>query len=112
MSKNFNRPTTLLDQTVSGTVYSSVYGVPLEDNAAIYVSWENGSSPDGEVIVQAGILYNLYEDLELSATPSISGTTGAHLITINELPFSHLRVKLTMDSGSADVSVKAVSKRV
>ena len=113
MSKISNSAATLYDQAaVSGAVDSAVYSLANEDAAAFAVSWSNGSSPVGDLAVMVSIDGVIWDSLDLSDTPAITGASGQHIIGLNDVPFNRAKIRWYRSSGSCDLLIKAVSKRI
>ena len=113
MSKISNSATTLLNQAaVSGVVTSDVYSLANEDSAAFMVSWSNGSSPVGDIALNISIDGVVWDDVDFGTTPTIAGASGQHILALNDVPFNRARVRWDRSSGSCDLLVKAVSKRI
>lgn len=106
-NKNFIVNSVIGSQTaVTSTLTSSTVSVYTLDNLGIQVVWSNGAStPAGTIAVQASIDGKNFTALTLSSTPAISGNSGNLLISINQFPYSYMKVVVTMSAGQADLVI-------
>lgn len=82
------------------------------DKASIYFAW-SGTSPVGTIRVQGrnGAEAPWY-DLELDGTPSVASNSGSHIIVLNEMPFSDIRVAYDATSGTGTLDAILTMKTV
>lgn len=81
------------------------------DTASIHLVWSAGSSPVGDITVEArnGEDDSWYE-LDFGSTISISGASGDHQLMLNEMPFTDIRIVYTRTSGSATLDAVLTMK--
>lgn len=74
--------------------------------------WSNGSTPVGEVIVEVSNEANHSDtqELTLSATLAVSGTSGIHVANLDVIPCRYVRLTYVATSGTADANVWFVGK--
>ena len=107
--KSFNM---LSQADMSANILSGETNTLQLDKASIYLAW-SGNSPVGTIRVEArnGAEAPWY-DLELDGTPSVSGNTGSHVIVLNEMPFSDIRVAYDSTSGTGNLDAILTMKTV
>lgn len=68
--------------------------------------WSGGSSPVGEVRVQVSNepTNSDAQDLTLSATLSVSGSSGSHVANIDDIPNRYIRLRYVGTSGTASAN--------
>lgn len=87
------------------------------DNIGLMVDW-TGASPVGTLAVQCCNDYNTqtktgsWASLDFGSAISISGNSGHHTISINELPYSWLQVVYTPISGAGSLTVSLTTKPI
>ena len=110
--KAFNAVSMATNQT------SPIIYIPYLDNLGIVVSWENGSSLAGEVVVEVANQQEnpnesiIWGELDFGTTISISGASGEHLINCAQLPFNAMRIKYISTSGTGDLTAIVQVKMV
>lgn len=81
------------------------------DKASILISW-SGTSPVGEIEVEARNGENAdWVTLDI-ATIAVSGNTGNHRILFVELPFTDIRLQYLADSGTGTLTATITAKVV
>src|SRR5690242_4257545 len=89
---------------------SQVTTIQYMDNVGIILSWA-GSSPVGEVFVDvSNDNFVSFETLNFGANIDISGNSGQHLISMNQLPFGFIRIRYVRASGSGILLATLSSK--
>lgn len=102
---------------ISQSQVSDPTGVGYTDNIGMLIDWA-GSSPAGTITVEVcdddtkGKPSGVWHTLTLSGTPAVSGNIGQHEISINQLPYSWVRVRYTRTSGSGSLTVKISTKQI
>lgn len=95
------------DMSVNQT--SPIVYVPYLDNVGIVVSWA-GTSPVGEVVVEVSNQQEnpnesmIWGELDFGSPITITGNTGEHLISCNNVPFNAMRLKYKATSGVGDLT--------
>lgn len=95
--------------SMATTQTSPIVYVPYLDNVGIVVSW-SGTSPVGEVVVEVSNQQDnpneamIWTELDFGAPVAITGNTGDHLISCNNLPFNALRLKYVATSGTGNLN--------
>jgi len=104
---------------MSATTTSSVTNVNLMDNLGIILNWTGASSPVGVVTFEVSNDYNAntgnagtWQALNFGSTISISGSSGTHDVSINQLPYSNIRAKYTRTSGSGTLNCYLTVKQI
>lgn len=97
---------------LSGNITSNTTNVINLDKASIHLVW-SGSSPVGVITVEArnGDNDSWYE-LDFGSAINISGNSGDHQIVFNELPFTSIRVKYAVTSGTGSIDATITAKVV
>jgi len=88
------------------------------DNMCYHIVW-SGSSPVGEIKVQVtnddydktGVVPT-WTDLDFGTTIGISGSSGSHILSVNQYPGKWVRIKYIRTSGSGTLNVKLVAKQI
>jgi hypothetical protein len=102
---------------ISGNQTSPIVYVPYLDNVGIVVAW-SGTTPVGELVVEVS---NQQENpnetitwtaLDFGAPITISGNSGDHAISCNNLPFNALRLKYNATSGTGNLTATLQVKMV
>ncbi len=89
---------------MSTSLDGDIINIQQANGYAIQIVWANGSSPVGEVDVQAsndGVTF-------VSILPSvfaISGNSGASLLNVEDAKYGFIKVVYTRTSGSGDLTV-------
>lgn len=97
---------------VSASVDSASSKVDQLDNASIDLEW-SASTLSATVQVQAKNGDNAdWRTLDFSSPITISGASGSHEIILLMMPFTDLRLHITVSSGSGTVSAILTSKSV
>lgn len=104
---------------MSASQTSTISNVQFMDNIGLLLSWSGASSPVGVFTVEVSNDYNPQTNtsgtwiaLDFGSTISVSGASGSHEISINQLPFSWMRQKYARASGSGTLNVFLSSKQV
>lgn len=103
---------------ISTNQTSPIIYIPFLDNLGIVVSWANGSSLAGEIVVEVANQQEnpnesiIWSALDFGTTISISGASGEHLINCQQLPFNAMRLKYLSTSGSGDLTAIVQVKMV
>lgn len=99
-------------------VTSSITGINWMDNAGILLSW-TGTSPVGAFTIEVSNDYNLstqnagiWVALDFGSTIAISGNTGTHILSMNQLPYTYMRAKYTKTSGTGTLTAVLSTKQV
>lgn len=97
---------------LSAPIISDVVNVANLDKASIHLAW-SGTAPNGEIVLEAR---NGEEDgwytLNMGASITITGNTGNHLLVLNELPFTDIRLQYGFNSGTGTMTARITSKVV
>jgi hypothetical protein len=101
----------MLDSAVvSASTNSQSSAVDQLDKASIDLRWSASTLvATASVQVKNGDHAD-WRDLDFGSTITISGASGAHELLLNEMPFTDLRLALTVTSGSGTVSAILTSK--
>lgn len=96
---------------------SSISNVENTDNVGIILNW-SGTSPVGTLTVDCCNDYDTqaptaahWVSLDFGSAISISGNTGSHLISINQVPYTYMRVVYTKVSGVGTLFANISSKQ-
>ena len=86
--------------------------VELKDRCLFHVSWANGSSLDGEFIVEFSNDNENWIELDFVQTIDIAGASGYHLILINLITFKYIRGRYerTAGTGTLNSVIKSTSE--
>ncbi len=101
----------------SATVSSNVSNVLNQDNIGIVATW-TGTSPLGVLAIQVSNDYNPdtaagnWISLDFGSAIAISGNTGSHNVTINQLPYTYLKALYTKTSGTGTLNCSITTKQV
>lgn len=102
----------MIDGTINTTTTSSSSSVDQLDKASIDLSW-SASTLVATVTVEAKNGDNAeWRTLDFGSAITVSGASGAHEILLTEMPFTDLRLVLTVSAGSGEVSAVLTSKSV
>ncbi len=96
---------------ISGSATSDITSVLNLDKASIAIDW-SGTSPVGEIQVEARNGENEPWTVLDIATISISGNSGNHRIIFLELPFTDIRLQYISTSGTGSMDAVITSKTV
>ena len=97
---------------ISTSQTSDATNVENLDKASIHIIW-SGTSPVGEIKVQArNGEKNSWFDVDFGDTIDITGNSGDHVIIMNSMPFTHLRLTYTSTSGTGTLTGTIVAKQV
>lgn len=82
------------------------------DSGNIYVEWSGGSTPVGEVTVEArnGETGTWFE-VDMGGTISVSGASGSHHLIFNAFPGTDIRIKYTRSSGTATAFTATITAK-
>lgn len=97
---------------------SPVTDIAYLDNAGITVTW-SGTSPVGTITVECAnpnpteneADWNWHE-LGFGTPIDVTGNTGSHIISMNQLPFTKIRLKYNFTSGTGSISALLSVKQV
>ena len=103
---------------MGGSLTSAVTAVSYTDNVGYNVIWTG--TPTGSITVEATIALDAdvtngtatWNSLTLSPTVSTGGAAGSTLISLNQLPYSHVRLKYTRSSGTGTLNVTVMTKNI
>jgi hypothetical protein len=96
--------------TISSTQTSASSKVDQLDYASISIVWA-ASTLAATVSVEVKNGDNdSWHALDFSSAITISGASGAHQLVLSELPFTDLRLKITVSSGSGTVDAVITAK--
>jgi phosphosulfolactate synthase (CoM biosynthesis protein A) len=97
---------------MSAPIVSNTTSVINQDNASIHITW-SGSSPVGEVIVEAqnGDNDDWYV-VDFGAPINITGNSGSHILIFELLPMSSIRLQYGYTSGTGTIVARLTSKTV
>jgi hypothetical protein len=100
------------NKVVTSNTMSSSTNVAQLDNASIDLRW-NASTLVATVEVQAknGVNSN-WRTLDFGSPITITGSSGAHEILLLIMPFTDIRLVITVTSGSGNVDAVLTSKTV
>lgn len=97
---------------------SPVTDIQQTDNISYIVSWA-GASPVGELVIEVADEIDPVQQpnwtwvaLGFGAPISISGNTGSHDISINQCPFSKIRIRYIATSGTGNLTAVMTTKQV
>lgn len=91
---------------------STATDVTYQDNIGILASW-SGTSPVGQLFIEVfDPLQGLWTALDFGAQILVSGNSGSHEITINQLPFAKLRARYAGTSGTGALFATLTAKQV
>ena len=103
---------------MSASQTSTISSVQFMDNIGILLSWSGASAPVGVFTVEVSNDYNpvvtnagTWMSLDFGSSIAISGSSGSHEISINQLPYSWIREKYTRTSGSGTLNVFLSAKQ-
>lgn len=75
-------------------------------HCTVYVWWQNGSTPIGEIRLEANVApegeTEVWKEMTLSSTLNVTGNTGNLELNILE-PLSHWRIKYVRSSGNGEL---------
>jgi hypothetical protein len=95
---------------MASSLTSSEMEVGQLDYGSIYVSW-SGSSINGTVEVQAKNGEDgTYRPFDFGSTITLSGSSGFHDLTLNDLPFTHLKIVYTRSAGTGTLNAEVTLK--
>jgi len=100
-------------QSITSTVNSDSVAVDgVEESYAIQMVWDNGSSVDIVLSLWGSLDNTNWTELngEDSEQP-ISDTTGVHIWNVVNNAVTYIRIKVTVNAGSADFSAILSGKR-
>jgi hypothetical protein len=115
-TKKVLKPYRIFSGALSGTQTSLETDVRGLDTIFLNIAWSGGVVPSATITVEAvqqeaeangGV--PVWMALDLAATPTISGASGAHQIFIDS-PFTKLRVTFVTASGAANVTCDILGK--
>lgn len=112
--KNTHNWAIIDSEDMSADITSDSTDVTNTDNIGIIVSW-TGTSPVGELFVQVSNdngTPTTWVNLDFGAAINISGNSGSHDISINQLPYSKLRLFYNRTSGSGSLVARLTQKQV
>lgn len=96
---------------ISAPIVSDVVNVINQDKASIHIVWA-GSSPVGEIVVEARNGENdSWYTLDFD-TITVTGNSGNHQLIFNELPFTDIRLQYGYTSGTGTITARLTSKVV
>lgn len=90
---------------------SSTTTVGYLDNVGVLLSW-TGTSPVGAITFDVSNDNSNWVSLDFGSVIAISGNTGSHVISINQLPFIYIRAKYTKTSGTGTLTASLNAKQV
>lgn len=98
------------DGDMSSDITSTELNVEQLDNASVHVSWTS-SSIDGTLTAEAknGSDGSWYE-LDFNVTIPVDTDNDFHQLVFRQLPFTHLRLKYTANSGTGALNAVATLK--
>lgn len=100
--------------TISSTTTTEVINVSEADNISLHLQWRS-STLVATVSVQArngDAAKDDWRSLDFGSPIPITGTSGEHDIEIVKVPFTDLRVIITVASGSGQVGLSFVAKNL
>lgn len=98
--------------TVSADYTTETINVSQTDNLSFHLQWRS-STLVATVYIQARNGDDDQDDwrtLDFGSAISISGTSGEHEITLNEMPFTNVRMFIDVASGSGQVGCTFAAK--
>lgn len=113
MDRKLQGVTILNEAAATVGTYTSNPPVELEviQNVGIQVNWSGGSGgPAGTISVECSNDNLTYTALTLSAVPTITGNSGSILINLNQVPFSWVRIVVTITAGTMALVAKLSAK--
>ncbi len=109
-------PLEAVDLSINHT--SEITDVQNLDNIGISVSW-SGTSPIGELFVEVTNDTDkpdqaswIWTQLDFGAPIAITGNTGSHLININQVPFTKMRLQYEAGSGIGQLTARQTMKQL
>jgi len=104
---------------ITSNQLSSATNVTNLDRCSISLAWTGGGTPVGTVTVEArqkdankASADQDWFTVDFGATISISGNSGSHLLIMDNLDFTDIRVRYTATSGSATLTAVLTAKQV
>lgn len=97
-------------------ITTDVTNVQFSDNLGIQVSW-TGTAPVGEIFIQTSNDYTAlnagtWSDLDFGVPITVTGNSGNHVISINQVPFVAIRLFYDRTSGTGTMTASLVMKTV
>lgn len=103
---------------ISTTQTSPATDIAYLDNAGIVITW-SGTSPVGTIDIECANPAPTEHEADWTWVPlnfgsviSVSGNTGLHTITMNQLPFTKIRLIYTATSGTGTLTAMLSVKQV
>jgi len=107
----------LQDLDISANLTTEITNVENSDNIGIQLIW-NGAAPSGEVFIEVSNDYEkninpgTWTELDFGVPILITGNSGNHIININLVPFSDLRLRYESTSGTGTMNAVLTMKTV
>ena len=101
MNKNFVNSQIITDGDLSGNITSPAIKSQLLDKLNVFVSWSNGSTPSGSLIIEGTVDGENWEDVGVTE-PTISGASGTGFVIVDtaQMCWANMRVRWAFTSGS------------
>ena len=93
---------------MSGNLITKSTNVKRLDNFGIQLVWSG--TPVGTFDIQASVDGKNYVSLDFSSPVAASGSSGSHLINLNQIPYAWVRVAYTKNSGSGSLDITIMGK--
>jgi hypothetical protein len=115
--KNVLQPYKLIvNGNMGATNHSAPVKVLYTDNIGIEVAFTGTPSGvftiEGAVIEEQDIALATWVDFGITPTMTASGSASSFLISLNEVPYSHIRITYTRTSGTGSLNVTITAKSV
>lgn len=102
----------MIDGTINSTTTSPSSKVDQLDKASIDLKWSASTLVATATVEAKNGDQADWRALDFGSAITVSGASGAHEILLVEMPFTDLRLVLTVSAGSGDLSAVLTSKSV
>ena len=117
--KNVALPFKTFDaQSLATNATSAITDVSYLDNVGIILNW-TGTALSGQITVEvanpqidAKEADYVWTTLDFGSNIIISGASGTHLLTINQLPFTKIRLQYASNAGTGNLTASVAIKQV
>ncbi len=90
----------ILNELVTGEVFSEIVDMQVTEGIAFQVNWSGGTDISGEMTIECSVDGKSFCTFA-GSNSTISGTSGGHIYDIVETHVRYLRVRVNVSSGSS-----------